>query len=106
MSLLIDIAHMILAATLSFLGLGYEREDEAHAVQLIPQQVETLSGGALLTSASFSVTAQNAQSLCAPSLVIAPPQGALGATHAQAVPQIIILNDCETLSLRRALPAL
>ncbi|WP_273147826.1 hypothetical protein [Oceanicaulis alexandrii] len=106
MSLLIDIAHLILAATLSFLGLGYEREDAAHAIQLAPHQVETLSGGALLTPATFSVSAQNTQSLCAPSLVIAPAESAPGALPAQSTPQVIILNDCETLSLRRALPAL
>ena len=106
MSLLINIAHMILAATLSFLGLGYERDDEARAVQLVPQKIEIFSGGALLTSASFSMPAQNAQSSCAPSLVTAPPQGGSGAVRTHAVPQIVIVNDCETLSLRRALPAL
>lgn len=106
MSLLIDIAHMILATALSILGLGYEREDAAQAVQLIPLQVETLSGGPLLTPTSFSVSAKTAQSLCAPSLVIASVESGPGALQTRFAPQMIIVNDCETLSLRRALPAL
>lgn len=99
MSLLIDITHIILAATLSFLGLGYEREDEARAIQISPEHALTVSGGAVLTQTSFAVRMQHAQAVSEPALVLLP-------SSAPQPPQMVIVNDCEALTSQRPLPTL
>ena len=106
MTLLIDIAHMILAATLSFLGLGYERAEDPHAVQVTPKEVRQTIEGALLNPATLSVTVQNAQTLCAPNLAIQAVSACSEGQPLNTTAQIIILNDCETIPNRPALPTL
>ena len=106
MTLLIDFAHMILATALSFLGLGYERAEDAHAVQVAPAQIHRQVEGALLSPRTLSVSVQNAQSLCAPSLVIEADAACSEGRPLNTTAQIIILNDCETIPNRPALPTL
>ena len=106
MTLLVDIAHMILAATLSFLGLGYERAQDAHAVQVSPKEIRQDMEGALLSPATLSVTIQNAQSLCSPNLVIQADAACSQERPLNATAQFIILNDCETIPSRPELPTL
>jgi len=106
MTLLIDIAHMILSATLSFLGLGYEREQEPHAIHVAPQEIRQSMEGALLTPATLSVPVRNAHSLCSPNLVTQASVVSSEGRAPVATAQVIILNDCETIPNRPALPTL
>lgn len=106
MTLLVDIAHMLLATILSFLGLGYERAVDPHAVQISPSELREELEGALLSPATLSVPMQNAQSLCSPGFVMQATLPTSEARAPQATTQIIILNDCETIPNRRALPTL
>jgi hypothetical protein len=106
MTLLVDIAHMILAAALSFLGLGYERAQDAHAVQVSPKEIREDFEGALLSPANLSVSVQNAQSLCSPNLVITANAVSSEGQPLQTTAQFIILNDCETIPGQPALPTL
>ena len=106
MTLLIDIAHMILATALSFLGLGYERAEDARAVHLVPAPVQTEIEGSLLSPTTLSVSVQNAQSLCSPNQVIQARAACSEGQPLNTTAQIIILNDCETIPSRPALPTL
>lgn len=105
MSLLIDIAHLILATALSFLGLDYEREDEARAIQLNPAQVRTIAFSPELTPTTFavSISVQTAQTYSAPIERVLP---VLGAPEAAPAPQMVSLNDCETIQPAQTLPTL
>ncbi|WP_440959321.1 hypothetical protein ACFELO_04190 [Oceanicaulis sp. LC35] len=106
MTLLIDFAHMILAAALSFLGLGYERAQDPRAVQMAPHEIREEIEGALLNPAALSVSVQNAQSLCSPALMIQAGSASSEDRTIRTTAQIIILNDCETIPSRPALPTL
>lgn len=106
MTLLIDIAHMVLAMALSFLGLGYERAEGAQAVQVAPAPYAAQIEGALLSPQTLSVSVQNAQTLCAPNMAMQAQAACSEGRPLNATAQIIIINDCETIPNRPALPTL
>lgn len=82
MSFLIDIVHMVLAATLAMLGFGYERESDCPPVHFQPAaQVGTIA---------FEPAAQS--------------RDARGTDF--AAQNYVTINDCETISVRSVYPPL
>ena len=82
MSFLIDIVHMVLAATLAMLGFGYERENDCPPVRFQPAaQVGIIA----YESTTQSPHAREADSAAQP---------------------FVTVNDCETIAVRSVYPPL